>query len=113
MREDEATYPFWLEETGEPGRRRLGLSEVYLETLTHPLVGLELTAPQTRVNPGDTFGFLHTDSGSLDLRAPLRMEILETNTAALADARLVRVSPYNRGWLALVRVLETDQPETV
>ncbi len=113
MREDEAIYPFWLEETGEPGRWRLGLSEVYLETLTHPLVGLELTAPPTCVNHGDTFGFLHTDSGSLDLRAPFRMEILETNHAALADARLVRLSPYGRGWLALVRVFEANRPEPV
>jgi glycine cleavage system H lipoate-binding protein len=106
MREDASTYPFWLEEAAEAGRARLGLSEVFLEKLGEPCLGLELLGAGTRLERGESLGFLHGATRTLDLRAPFALELLALNPAALENPALVRLSPYARGWLAEVRLLK-------
>ncbi len=103
IEENSVLHPFWLEELGG-GRLRLGLSESWLETLTAEPVGLELAPPGTRLARGDTLGFLHLAERVHDLRAPAALEVLAVNEAAEADARLVRLSPYERGWLIEARL---------
>ena len=79
----------------------VSLSEAWLEILGEEPVGCELLPPGTRVGPGEAIGFLHTPTRTLDLRAPLAMEVLRPNRDVLTNARLVTASPYGRGWLAV------------
>ncbi|HPK03070.1 MAG TPA: glycine cleavage system protein H [Candidatus Sumerlaeota bacterium] len=110
LREDKALHPFWFEEAAEaPGAGRIGLTEAFLESVGEEIVGLELARAGDRVRAGETFGFLHTHRRSLDLRAPRSLRIRSINAAAVADARLVRQSPYGRGWLAEVEWDEGSQ----
>ncbi|MCE5229757.1 glycine cleavage system protein H [bacterium] len=96
-------YPFWAEDAA--GDVRLGLSESFLETLGGEPVGIELAPPGSRIRKGDTLGFLHTPERAFDLRAPRALEIIEVNPAAESDPRLVKLAPYTRGWLMLVRYI--------
>jgi glycine cleavage system H lipoate-binding protein len=103
MHEDDSTYPFWIEEMSG-GRARIGLSETYLETLGgEEIVGVELQPVGMRLGPGDGLGFLFTGTRAIDLRAPLACEILAHNELIKNDARLIRLSPYHRGWLMEIR----------
>lgn len=95
-------YPFWVKEAdGEAVR--LGLSESFLETLGGEPVGLELAPAGSKIRKGETLGFLHTPERAFDLRAPRDLEILNVNSAAESDPRLVRFAPYTRGWLMQAR----------
>jgi glycine cleavage system H lipoate-binding protein len=104
-REDPATASFWLDAIpGAPGRARLGLTEAFLESLVTEgreleVVGLELLPEGSQLRSGDSLGLLHLPDRAIDLRVPFALTILARNAAVLADPRLVRTSPYARGWL--------------
>jgi glycine cleavage system H protein len=103
--EPDQTYPFWIAASNAddaPGR--IGLVESYLENLESDLVGLELGEAGSHIKTGNTFGFLHTASGTHDLRAPCAFEIIRLNLDALENAGIVRESPYRKGWLLEIRI---------
>lgn len=102
MREDESSYPFWVEDATE-GRARMGVVQAFLEELGEEVLGVELAPPETRLARGDTMGFLHTGTRTVDLRVPFGLEIIQINEEAVRDPRLVGRSAYGRGWLAEVR----------
>jgi glycine cleavage system H lipoate-binding protein len=99
------TAPFWIDElAGDPPRARLGLTQDFIESLSPAdrppeIVGLELLPVGARLLPGDSFGLLQFPDRSVDLRAPFALTILDRNQRAIADPRLVAVSPYDQGWL--------------
>lgn len=106
MYENAATEPFWIDElAGEESRARVGLTEPFLELIEEEVVGLELARPGMALVAGDLLGFLHTATRTLDLRLPFPLKVLAVNEEAVRDARLVRVAPYGRGWLAEVQLL--------
>lgn len=92
---------------GAPGGVRIGCREAWLESLGGEPVGLELLPVGSRIYPGDSLGLLHLPERSVDLRSPWSLRITARNVAALADARLVGLSPSLRGWL-VEAVLATD-----
>jgi glycine cleavage system H lipoate-binding protein len=63
------------------------------------VVALELAAEGATLRAGDGLGFVTLGSRIVDLRAPFALRIVARNAAALADPRLLRDSPYRRGWL--------------
>ena len=106
LREDETTYPFWIDRGEDARAVRVGLSERWIETLAAPLVGLELMPSGTRLRPGDSLGLLHTSEGTLDLALPFGGEVAAVNEAVGLDPGLIRRSPYHRGWLMDIERLE-------
>ena len=105
MIENETTYPFWIEEAppGEPAK--LGLGIAFVEEIKEEFVGMELARPGSRLAAGDTLGILYTGTRALDLRLPFAISLASVNAEALADPRLVKLSPYGRGWLAMAERL--------
>ena len=89
---------YWVDALGG-ARFRLGLAEGWLERLSADPVALEIAPAGTRVRQGETLGFLHEPGRVHDLRAPFALTVERPNEAAEGDARLVRLSPYARGWL--------------
>ena len=99
------SFPFWTAELNDGTERlRLGIAESFLEEhgpggREPEIVGLELVAVGTRLHRGDALGFVHLPDRVVDLRAPFDLVVARRNEAAIADPRLVRTSPYLRGWL--------------
>lgn len=103
---------FWIGEPDATGRRRLGISEGWLDQLgggeAAEVLGLDLAAAGTAVRAGETFGFIYLPSKTVDLRAPLALRVASRNESALADPRLVSLSPSLRGWLIEIVPLAAD-----
>ena len=98
-------YSFWRQALAAPRCWRLGLCEAFFEAHSARVLQAELAPPGTRLRQGDSFGFLHTASGSEDLRAPHAMEILAVNPLLEGHADLTQTASYGRGWLVEVKEL--------
>lgn len=85
---------------------RLGLNPEYAESIEGNWVGLEVLPAGTSLRAGDGFGFITTDRGTHDLRAPAGMRILEINEQAAQNPNLVKLSPTGLGWLIIASGLE-------
>jgi glycine cleavage system H protein len=94
----EADEAIWIGPP-EAGRRRVGLNAGWLENRSVSVVALELLPVGATVRAGDTFGFLHTPTDTLDLRASVAMHVVAVNGDVLARPRLVELAPHGRGWL--------------
>lgn len=95
---------FWFVAEGET--QRMGLEEGFLEGLEAEIVALELAPRGTALRAGDTFGLITLVTRTIDLRAPRAFRVVEVNAVAEQDPRLVRYSPYAKGWL--LRVVLAD-----
>ena len=99
----EAGAGAWIWFAAEGELQRVGLEEGFLEGLGAEIVALELAPAGTWLHAGDTFGMLTLATRTVDLRAPRGFQVVTVNEAAEQDPRLVRQSPYARGWLMMVR----------
>ncbi len=107
IREDAQIAPYWLDSSEVGGPAKLGLAESYLEGIEDAFVSLELLWPAgTRIRRGETFGFIHTATESIDLRSPVNGLITSTNLNVLNEPRLVQQSPYHNGWLLEIELMQ-------
>lgn len=95
----------WIRNEAESSR--LGLRPECAEAIPGNWVGLEMLPLGSSLRAGDGFGFITTDRGTHDLRAPAAMRILEVNQQAIENPNLVKLSPTGLGWLMLVKLDET------
>jgi len=85
---------------------KLGINPDFAQSIEGNWVGLELLPAGTSLRAGDGFGFITTDRGTHDLRAPAGMRILEVNQQAIENPNLVKLSPTGLGWLVIASGLE-------
>lgn len=95
---------FWMRAEGDG--LKLGLNPDYAESIAGNWVGLELLPAGTSLRAGEGFGFITTDRGTHDLRAPVGMRILEVNRQATENPNIAKLSPTGLGWLIIAGGLD-------
>ncbi|NOY44525.1 MAG: glycine cleavage system protein GcvH [Deltaproteobacteria bacterium] len=81
---------------------RVGITD-YAQDQLGDVVYVELPEPGQTLGRGEEFGTVESVKAVSELYLPVGGEIVEVN-AGLSDApQLVNESPYDRGWMVLVR----------
>ena len=91
-----------------PDTVRIGFTD-YGQSAIGALWYLTLPEPGIVLNRGYTFGFVQgEDTQDINFTAPVSGVVLEVNRDLLSDFYLIHQSPYDAGWLILVRMSNPD-----
>lgn len=95
----------WVHVAQEGGEKiaTIGISEFALAQLTD-LVYLELPEIGRTVAAGDEFGVVESVKAVSPLYSPVDGEVVAVNTALPDHLEILSESPYERGWIAKVRL---------
>jgi CheY-like chemotaxis protein len=67
---------------------------------------VELPANGTRVRRGDVLFVLRRGDQQLRVRTPISGEVVQSNAGLLRDPSLITQSPYDRGWVCVLRPVD-------
>ena len=81
----------------------VGITQFAVEQLTD-VTYLELLKVGKTIKPGDEFGVVESVKSTSPLIAPVSGEVVEVNTAAVADTAILNADPFGKGWLLKVRL---------
>ena len=95
------TGHFWVAGTDEPGRLRIGMDALGVET-SGTLAQLAFLPVGEEVERGEPFGSLEAAKFVGPLTSPLSGTVTAHNEAVLSDPSLVDRDPYGTGWLVEV-----------
>lgn len=111
----EFTRDFWFEPMGAASADvsaaavrpvRMGLSVDAVDTMPGRWVALELPRPGETIRARDGFGFVTTEHGTHDLRAPSAFRVVTVNRRVLENPEIAHLSPRVEGWLMDVELIE-------
>lgn len=91
----------WAKEE-EDGLIRVGVTSFAVEQLGD-ITLVDLPAAATEVQKGSQFGEIESVKAISELFSPIGGEIVEVNERLEDSPELVNDSPYNEGWLVLIR----------
>lgn len=97
----------WVKIEGENGR--VGITDHAQDELTD-IVFVEVPEVGRRVKRGDAIGAVESVKTVADVYSPVSGEIIEANSDLEDSPQLVNESPYEKGWIALIRM---DDPAEV
>ncbi len=86
----------------ENGLVRVGITE-YAQEQLGDVVYVELPQVGSRVQAMKNFGVVESVKAASDLFSPISGEVVEVNTTLESQPELVNSSPYEDGWLIVVR----------
>ncbi|MCU0958768.1 MAG: glycine cleavage system protein GcvH [Pirellulaceae bacterium] len=97
----------WVHVAQEGGEKMatIGISEFALAQLTD-LVYLELPEIGRTVAAGDEFGVVESVKAVSPLYSPVNGEVVAVNAALPDHLEILSESPYERGWIAKVRLTD-------
>jgi glycine cleavage system H protein len=81
----------------------IGLTDVAIKLLEDP-VSLSLPQLGQLVSPGDPIGEIESSKTVNDIYSPLSGQIIEVNSALPDDLDLLNLSPFDRAWIARIRM---------
>ena len=90
----------WARSEGD--RVRVGITD-YAQDQLGDVVYVELPAVGAAFAEGQTFGVVESVKAVSDLRMPAGGEVVEVNDALGGAPQLVNQSPYERGWMVVIR----------
>ncbi len=91
----------WIRITGDTGR--VGIT-FYAQDSLGDVVYVDLPKVGTTVKANEPFGSVESVKAVSELFSPVSGEVIEVNTK-LADApELVNASPYDEGWMIVIRL---------
>jgi len=93
----------------EGGNARVGISDHAQHQLTE-LAFIELPKNGQKVNAGEVLGIVESVKNTADVYSPVSGEVIEVNSALEEDPQVINKSPYDQGWLAVIRL---DDPGEV
>jgi glycine cleavage system H protein len=89
---------------------RVGITEFAVEQLGDVTL-IDLPQKGARIELGAHFGDIESVKAVSELFAPLTGEVVEVNTALANKPELVNESPYEQGWMLVVRPSDKAQLE--
>lgn len=90
----------WVSLNGEIAT--VGLTAFAVEQLTD-LIVIDLGKPGRKVTAGGRLGEVESVKSVNDIYAPIAGEVLEVNSAVVADLELLSNDPYGNGWLVKIK----------
>lgn len=98
----------WARREGE--LVRVGITD-YAQNELGDIVYLELPEVGKSFAHDEPFGVIESVKAAADLYMPVGGEIVEVNAAAAEDMDRVSASPYDEGWLVVVRPADPSELE--
>jgi glycine cleavage system H protein len=86
----------WFRREGE--RVTVGVTEQASRILTW-VNAVDLPAPGRGVAAGDELGSIDSQKTDIAISAPVPLQVTAVNQELASDPMLVRMNPYDRGWL--------------
>jgi glycine cleavage system H protein len=96
----------WVDFDPNGSTATVGISRFAVEQLTD-LIHIELPKPGAEVVAGKAFGEIESVKAVSDLYSPVTGEVLETNSAVVADVQSLAADPYDKGWLVKVKLAKS------
>jgi glycine cleavage system H protein len=87
----------------EDGNGRVGITDHAQHELTE-LVYVELPKVGKKVRKGEPLGVVESVKTVSEIYAPVSGEVVESNTPLEDSPQLVNESPYDKGWLAVIKM---------
>lgn len=88
----------------------LGISDFAVKLLTD-VVYLALPAVGRNVTRGESLGEIESVKAVSDIYAPVSGEIIEVNTGLPDNLMLLNQSPFDKAWIAKIRMADQSQLE--
>ncbi|MFW9967716.1 MAG: putative zinc-binding protein [Candidatus Thorarchaeota archaeon] len=99
---------FWVRIEGE--HARIGVSD-FLQQMISDVYFVELVEPNTHVDMFDDAGAMESTKILIDIIVPLSGTIVEVNLSLEDSPELINESPYDKGWLYLLKPDDIDELE--
>jgi glycine cleavage system H protein len=93
----------------EGGNARVGISDHAQHQLTE-LAFIELPKNGQKVKAAEVLGIVESVKNTADVYSPVSGEVIEVNSELEEDPQVINKSPYDQGWLAVIRL---DDPGEV
>jgi glycine cleavage system H protein len=87
----------------------IGISDFAVRLLTD-IVFLELPKVGRKVKQGESIGEIESVKAVSDLYAPVDGEVIEVNSALPDNLALLTDSPFEKAWIARIRMSLPEQP---
>jgi glycine cleavage system H protein len=93
----------------EGGQIRVGITD-YAQDALGDVVFVQLPAPGTAVQAGDSFAEVESTKSVSDVYAPIVGTVVEVNTELADSPQKLNEDPYGEGWLCLI---QPDDPNAL
>ena len=106
----DAEYHIWVHVVEDTAT--IGITD-YAQRELNEVTYVELPEPETGMRKGDFLGTVEALKTNVDLLAPVSGTVTEVNEALVEQPELVNSSPYEKGWLARIRMGDTSEVEAL
>lgn len=89
---------------------RIGITD-YAQHELGDVVYLDLPQPGRKFQAGAVFGTIESVKAASDLYAPVSGEVVEINEALVSAPEAVNTSPYEAGWMVVLRPSDPSELE--
>lgn len=96
----------WLKIEGE--NARIGITDHAQNELTD-IVYVEVPEVGKKVRKGDVIGAVESVKTVADVYSPVSGEVVEANSGLEDLPQSINESPYDKGWIAVVRMSDPDE----
>jgi len=86
----------------------LGITD-FAQSQLGDIVFLEIETLGETLNQGDIFGTIEAVKTVSDLFLPIDAEVVEVNEAIVENPETINQDPYEKGWIAKIRILNPEQ----
>jgi glycine cleavage system H protein len=98
----------WVRVEGDLAR--IGITD-YAQSELGDVVYLDLPEVGRTLKTGDIFGAVESVKAISDLYSPLNGEVVETNEDLPSHPETINSSPYEKGWMLVIRMSDSSEPE--
>jgi len=92
----------------EGNRARIGITQ-HAQGELGDIVFVELPAPETQLEKGDTLATLESVKAVSDVYTPMSGKVVEVNEAVEDSPETVNEDPHGKGWLVVIEVANPAQ----
>jgi len=86
----------------------IGVTECALEDIGE-ILAAELPSEGEEISQYDAFGSLESVRTVTELISPISGEIMEVNDDLATEPEMINEDPYQRGWILVVKVVDTEE----
>jgi glycine cleavage system H protein len=87
----------------EGGNARIGISDHAQHQLTE-LAFIQLPQKGQKVKKGEVLAIVESVKNTADVYSPVSGEVIEVNSPLEDDPQVINKSPYDNGWIAVVKL---------
>jgi glycine cleavage system H protein len=94
----------------EEDRARVGISDHAQHQLTE-LAFVQLPKVGQVLKKGDVLGIVESVKNTADVYSPVSGTVIEVNSGLEDDPQVINKSPYDQGWLAVIKWTDSSEME--